>query len=737
MAEEQPQEMDLGARWKEELATAKRWLQSWHDSAHKILKRLKDKGERKEGERRVNLFTAEYLTKRAVLYGKTPQANVSRRWKDPEDDLARVAGEMLSRQLNDDISSGDDGYERALGYALEDRLSVGMGQGRVRYEVETEEEDDAKAMAKGDGDLDRQGTGNAMGGSAAHQMGSGLGAVSTQRAHVPQNGAPGGNAVLALTEPSGALSHGVAPTQPIERKSTESVKVDYVYWGDFLYSPCKYWEVCRWVAFGADMGRRALKARFDKRRFPTVRVEGDKIPLDVNNGGDQRDGQPPPPWARAKVWEIWDRDERRVVWVTDGGLVLDVQDDPLGLAGFFPCPRPFFALTTTDELLPRPDFVLAEDLYDDLDTLATRMHLLRTALRVVGVYDQSNGELAELINDSAENRMVGVRNWPDLMGKGGLQGAVQFFPIQEVASALMALSGEFDRLKLQLYEVTGMSDILRGQGSAVATTYGEQRIKAQFGSARLQSVQDEFARFATALQALKAEVIAKQFEPEEIVRSSNMAFTSDSAIALDAAMFLKDNENTFRVKVQPESLALSDFAQTQQERMEVVQAIGQFLSTAMPLVQVMPTALPALVEILQWLVASLRGASEIEGVLDRAKSMWEQAQNQPKQAQPPAPDPKLELAKFNASAKERQIALESEARQKEIASQAMADNRREVVQREQNVMETLQEALIQRLIDQGWTPPSAGGAPPATPPVPPLPPASSMPPGVPPMGGMP
>lgn len=721
MSEDAAKGMDLGTRWKEEIASAKRWLQPWHDSAHKILKRLKDKSERADGERRVNLFTAEFLTKKAVLYGKTPQASVSRRWKDPADDLARVAGEMLSRHLNDDISSGDDGYERALGYVLENRLSVGLGQARVRYEVETEEETNEPTTKMAEGEESALGMGVDVSFSTDDAMGSrGMG-VS---ARMPDS-RPAASATDADV---------VAPSPLVERKATEAVKVDYVYWGDFLYSPCKYWEVARWVAFGNDMGQKALKARFNKAKFPTVRVEGDKVPLDTNNTSEQKDGQPPPPWARARIWEIWDREEKRVVWMTDGGLVLDVQDDPLGLSGFFPCPRPLLGLTTTDELIPRPDFSLAEDLYTDLDTLSTRMHLLRTALRVVGLYNADNTDLAELINDSAENRMVPVKNWAMFGEKGGMEGAVQFFPIEDVANALVALSGEFDKLKEQLYEVTGMSDILRGQGSAVQTTASEQRIKAQFGSARLQAVQDEFARFATDLQKLKAEVVARQFEPEEIVRASNMENTADAALAMDAARFLKDNHSAFRVKVQPESLALSDFAQTQAERMEVVQAIGSFISTAMPLVQMMPTSLPSLVDILMWLVASLRGASEIEGVLDRAKTMWEQAQQQPQQGAPPPPDPKLDLAKFNAAAKERQIALESEARQKEIASQAIADNRREVVQREQNVLETLQEALIQKMIEQGWTPPRAGAAP-VAPVVPPLPPPPSVPPAVPPIGG--
>lgn len=717
--EEQSQEMEIGARWKEELSTAKRWFQKWRDDAQSILKRLKDKDERQEGERRINLFTAEFLTKRAVLYGRTPTAMVSRRWKDPGDDLARVAGEMLSRHLNDDIASGDDGYERALGYVLEDRLSVGMGQARVRYEVDTEEvTPNAEAQPQGvaTGGLNTAGADSSMGGPAALGAGTAIGP-----APAPVLGNPGAGVAYAPVEPAA----------PQERKVTEAAKVDYVHWGDFLYSPCKYWEVARWVAFGADMGQKALRERFSKARYPSVRVEGDRVPLDVANSAEQKDGQPPPPWARARVWEIWDKEEKQVVWMTNGGLVLDVQPDPLGLKGFFPCPRPLMALTTTDELLPRPDFVLAQDLYDDLDTLATRMHLLRTALRVVGVYDASNTELAEFINNSAENRMVAVKNWAMLGDKGGLSGAVDFFPIQNVASTLQALSAEYEALKARLYEVTGMSDILRGQGSAVQTTAAEQRIKAQFGSARLQAVQDEFARFATALQALKAEVVAKHFEPEEIVRASNMASTPDRDMAMEAALFLKDNSTAFRVKVQPEALALSDFAQTQQERMEVVQAIGQFISTAMPLVQMMPTALPSLVDILGWLVASLRGASEIEGVLDRAKAAFEQAQQQPKPEQPQQPDPKMAVVQAKAQADMQKIAAELQARLAEIRAEISADKEREKTQREENVLEAYQKILL----SQGWTPPGTGGAPPAAPPVP-LPPLPSVPP-APPPGGIP
>lgn len=697
----------LGERWKEEIATSKAWLKKWHDSGHAILKRLKAEREQGDDTQQVNLFTADYLTRRSVLYGRTPQAMVDRRWKDPADDMARVAGEELSRLLNDDISSGDDGYARALGYVLEDRLTVGMGQARVRYEVETEEVPNEPAQnlvvpVASNVDANPEGMGASL---------------------VPASGASvDGDAALGDAPPP-PVAQREEPSAPVLRKTSEACKVDYTFWEDFIWSPCRYWEVARWVGFKAEMSRKALTKRFDPKRFPTVRVDGSTLPLDGAKPKDGPEAKIERAWDRATVWEIWDKEEKQVVWCTEGGTILDVQDDPLGLKGFFPCPRPLFSLIATDEMIPRPDFSLAEDLYNALDGLSTRMHLLRSALRVVGVYDASNKAMLEGMldpNNNMENKMIPVQTWAMLGEKGGLAGVVDWFPIQNVAATLTALAAEYEALKLRLYEVTGTPDIMRGQGSAIQTTAFEQRTKAQFGSARLQNVQDEFARFATDLQALKAEVIANHYEPEEIVRASNMANTADKDIALDAAMFLKDRGSNFRVKVQPEALALSDFAQVKEERMEVVQALGSFLQAIAPMLQMMPPAAPVLMEILKWLVSSLRGSSEIEGVLDRALAMAQQATQQPQQEQPPPPDPKLVLAQFNAQAKERQIQMEAEARRQEILTQTAADTRREVVQREQNVLETLQEALIARMIEQGWTPPS-GGAPPAAPALPPLP----------------
>jgi hypothetical protein len=48
----------------------------------------------------LNLFTANTQTLESLLFGKTPQVDVERKYADSADDIARVAAEILERLLN-------------------------------------------------------------------------------------------------------------------------------------------------------------------------------------------------------------------------------------------------------------------------------------------------------------------------------------------------------------------------------------------------------------------------------------------------------------------------------------------------------------------------------------------------------------------------------------------------------------------------------------------------------------
>ena len=81
---------------------------------------------------------------------------------------------------------------------------------------------------------------------------------------------------------------------------------------------------------------------------------------------------------RAKVHETWDKNARKVYWWAESynEELLDEKDDPLGLEGFWPTPKPLFSTLTNDSLIPIPDYTEYEDQARELDDLTTRIDAL-------------------------------------------------------------------------------------------------------------------------------------------------------------------------------------------------------------------------------------------------------------------------------------------------------------------------------------------------------------------------
>jgi hypothetical protein len=287
--------------------------------------------------------------------------------------------------------------------------------------------------------------------------------------------------------------------------------------------------------------------------------------------------------------------------------------------------------------------------------------------------------------------MVPVDNWAMFSEKGGIRGAVDWFPLEQVVSALTALRDYRRELIDGLYQVTGMSDILRGQAATGGTTATEQSLKARFGSVRIQALQDEFARFASDIQRLKAEVISKHFDAATILAAANMENSPDAQLAPAAVELIKSKFAAYRIQVKPESVSLQDFAALKQERLEVLQGISTFLTAAAPLMA-NPKAAPHLLGILQWTVAGLKGSSGIEGILDQAIAAAEQAASAPQPAQPP--DPKLLAQQMKGAQDLQKIQAETQADLIRTQAEVQADASREQTQAVWNVREAAGKAQI-------------------------------------------
>ena len=587
-------------RWTVEFQAARKKLKAWHERGDKVLDRYLDEREQAQaGASRLNLFTANVETQQALLYGQVPKVSVGRRHGDSEDDIARVAGEMLERCLNTDIERDGDSYASAIAYCLEDRLLPGFGFAAARYEV---------------------------------QMGQ-----------VPE--------VPAQVDPVSGLE--MAPAVPAhEAKQWENVETEHYFWKSVLYSPCRTFEDSRWWAWCVPITRDQAKQRFGED-------VAKQLPASTANDASPSDAQKSDPWTRVDVWEIWCKDERAVHWFCEGyDRVLDTKPDPLGLDDFWPFPKPMMARPTTRSFVPVPDFVIAQDLYNEIDTLTARISILESALQVTGFYDSTSEEMATLFSAAVvtENRMIPVKNWA--MREGNTATAVEWFPIEQVGKTLLGLSQARDSKIGLLQQVTGWSDIMRGQSNPTETL-GAQQMKSRYGSVRLQRSQMEFAEFATGLQRVKAEIIAQHYDVQTIIDRSNVMLTPDKDMAQQAAEFLKSHLAHYRIEVKPEAVALNDYATMKQERVEVIGALSQLFAAAQPvLAAVGPGAAPLFLELAKWTIAGTKGSAQMEGVFDRFVKQAEQQAAAPKP--PPQPDPKAQadIAKAKASVQTAQIGVQ-------------------------------------------------------------------------------
>jgi hypothetical protein len=602
----------LAQKWQTEIQSSQQELLKFHEDANRITQRYLDKRDAyAKTESKVNLFWSTMQVLLSMLYARPPKADVARSFQDYDDDVARVSGTILQRLLNRAFDDNVSAWDSAVRQGIEDWLVVGCGQIWLRYEVTTEPYE-----------------------------------------------------VPAVFDEYGQE---LSPAQEAERIVNEDAPCDYIYWEDFFYSPARTWHEVRWVARRVFMTKDQLVARFGEQIAA-------QVPLGNYSKKDQVNDQSPKhdPWSKAEVFEIWCKEKRKVYWYAKSAdVILDVKDDPLGLDGFFPCPKPLVANVTSSNFMPRADYIFAQDQFNELDEINTRITWLTRAAKVVGVYDKSAEGIQRVFNQGSENQLIPVDNWAMFAEKGGIKGQVDWIPIDQVVNAIDHLRQYRQDKVQQIYEVLGISDIMRGSSKA-SETAAAQQIKAQFGSTRIQLKQFYIADWITQALRIKAEIICKHFQPETIIKRSNIERTPDAALAMQAVQLLKDEEmNEYRINIEADSMAALDWAAERDAAVQFMQGLGAFISQVAPMAQSVPQAAPVLMSLLQWSVSKFRVSTQIESVLDQAIAALKQ-QGAP-QAQP-NPMQEAEVAEKQAGAAERMAKAKNtnmEATAKEAQLRAM------------------------------------------------------------------
>lgn len=458
----------------------------------------------------------------------------------------------------------------------------------------------------------------------------------------------------------------------VEQKVDEKTCPEVIFRDDFLTNNCRVYEDLRWQAFRKYMSREELVKRFGKD-------SGSKVTLDSCPQGDDEKKEDNPIYSdlfkRAGVWEVWDKTSKRVLWFGKGVRgPLDVKPDYLGLGDFFPAPRPLYSTLTTSSLIPTPDYHMIRGQLANLNQLTQKIELLNDALNVAGIYDASLEGLPDLLSTQNFGKLIPVKNWQEIIRGGGTKNSIEWVPMEQVVNVLQVLYNSRGQVIQEIYEITGISDVLRGASDPNETATA-QNIKGQFGNLRLSTRQQDVQRFARDIIAMVAEIVAEHFEPEKIRELSGYDYMTGAdpenpeEWAQIVELLRDDPRRRYTIDIETDSTLAIDEQNEKQRRNEFVEATGSFLQSAIPAMDTHPTLAPMMKEMMMFVVRGYKAGRGLETVIENT---FEQIEQKIKEAEvnPPPPPPEVmiqqqktevEMAKVQAEGQKVQAGQQHDA----------------------------------------------------------------------------
>ena len=468
-------------RWKAELHRAEKREEKWLKAAKRVLDLYVPEN---PAENSFNVLWPNTETMRQAIYNSLPQPQVRRRYQD-EDKLGRAVSEVLGRAL--EFSQETYDFDAVLKGDVLGMLLPGRAVSRVLY---------VPSIKEVGNDADDEG-------------------ADDEYAEQNEDDAA----------PEGERQHGDLEEEPaheeIEWEQALCVRVPY---RDFRMGKADAWDEMPWVGFRHRFNRDDCIEKFGQDI-------GEKVPLndDAESTDSTEERETAQLFKVGDVWEIWEKETNKVFWVsTTYPEVLKAQDAPMKFTGFFPCPRPLYAIENVDSMVPTPLYTQYEQQARELNRLCARINKIIAAIKVRGLYDATIKEMDDL-STADDNTLIAAEKARELIERGGLEKAIWMMPIEVAAAVLKELQAQRDATKQIIYEITGIADIMRA-ATDPNETYGAQKLKSNWGSQRLQRMQAEVKRYTRDLVRLKGEVIAQRFQPATLAEMTNIKLPHEEEI---------------------------------------------------------------------------------------------------------------------------------------------------------------------------------------------------------------
>lgn len=495
---------------------------------------------------------------------------------------------------------------------------------------------------------------------------------------------------------------------------------------DFLHSPARKWAEVDWVARRVYLTRNQMRQRFEGASGDTW-TKAEYTDRSLGASGDDGDYRGE---KKAEVWELWHRSERVVVWVCKQcDVVLDMQDPFLTLEGFFPCPRPAYATLERGTLIPIPDLVYYWDQVTEITDITARIAIVQSAIKVKGFYPAGSSDIGDAIREALdladdEVSLIPIKSMAQLTTAAAGQ-PVAWMPVEIFAQVLQYLVELRRQMIEDVYQLTGLSDIMRGSTDADETARA-QTLKAQYGTVRVKDRQKEMVRILRDIIRMKAEIMAELFPmqlllemsqvddvptaaelqqqkqaalqqlaqqaqsevlqngqppaPDQMQQLQQMGqqaqaqveeqFKGVVAIEQVEQLLRSQRMRPFVLEIETDSTIEPDEQAEKQARSELLTAFGGFFQAAQSLVAADPAAGKMVAQLLQFVANGFRISRELDSVIDEyAEELGKRAER----PQEPPPDPEMIKAQAEQQRAQAEMELKQQAQAADIeAAQAKA-----------------------------------------------------------------
>lgn len=623
-------------------------LKYWTNQIQAAIKREKDF--RKEGRETVCIYEGDRVdsipfnilysnteTLAPALYNTTPRPVVQRRYKTGEDPVAKAGAEVMQRILEFYMDSGDlddNDFDATMKSSVLEALVPGRGLTRFKYDHE--EEIVTPEVPTPDGDL-------------GNPDDSGIGADPGLQKDTSND--------------------------PYSQVTYECVAGEEVPWDRFLHGYAKRWKDVPWIAFEHFFTEEEAKENFGDVAKDWEYIDNSKFT------GDQEDEKSVSDDATAQktihAYEIWDKTSKTVIFfapAVTSGFLKDAVPDPLKLSGFWPVPRPmcFFAKVST--LVPTQLYKLYKMQAEELNRITVRIMKLIKMLKVAGMYDANVDSISKAL-DAEDGVLEPIQNSAAMAaggGAGGLDKAIWLLPIEKISVVIQGLYLQRQQCKQIIYEITGISDILRGS-SVASETATAQTIKNQWGTLRLKRWQKEVMRYVRESLRIMGEIAVNKLSQETIMKMTGLPFptkeqqaqaqmqvqqfmaAAQQAQAMqqpppqpppgaeqvqamaqgptweDILTMLKDDlSRAFKIDIETNSTVDADATEDKQDISDLLNAMSQFMGGVAPLVESGAMPFEAAQAMLMMIVRRFRLGTDIEDSLKKMKPPTPPQQDQSK-----------------------------------------------------------------------------------------------------------